>query len=291
MTCMVTVLTLVLAAAAALALAGCGKKAPAPPTLSSLTPASQTAGGKITLAGSGFGNTQGEGKVRVGLEAASVESWSSSSIVIVVPPGLQPGAYQVSVTTSGGASGSLPLQVSSDPAPPPPHIASLQPASGPPDTRVTIFGSGFGAAQGGGRVNMGTAQMVVSSWSDHRLEVSVPPAMGAGQYQVTVANPNGTSNEMAFMVTARVEDRQLQEQAVSEDMNRNGINPGEWVFQQAKTSAGDPAWALLDYQRFEGMAHTQYLLHKVGGAWTVVASGGDDFDPQAHGAPADLRFF
>ena len=36
------------------------------------------------------------------------------------------------------------------------------------------------------------------------------------------------------------------------------------------------------------MAHTQYLLHKVNGTWTVVASGGDDFNPQAYGAPADL---
>jgi hypothetical protein len=283
-------LTVILAAAAALALGGCGKKAP---TLSSVSPASEVPGGKVTLSGSDFGDTQEDSKVQVGQETAAVESWSGSSIVILVPSGMEPGIYQASVTTSGGTSGSLPFQVAPAPAPTPPqppHISSIQPTSGPSNTLVTIYGSSFGASQGGGRVNIGAVQMVMVSWSDIKIVVNVPPTMGVGQYEVSVTNSNGTSNVVAFIVTAQVEDQQLQEQAVQENMVAQGINPGDWVYKDAKVSASDPTWALLVYQKYEGMAYTQYLLHKVNGTWTVVASGGDDFNPQAYGAPADLKY-
>jgi hypothetical protein len=128
------------------------------------------------------------------------------------------------------------------------------------------------------------------SWSDTKISVKVPPAMGVGQYEVTVQNANGTSNAIQFVITAQVDPSQAQEQALYEYALSQGINPADYVFVQDKTSQSDPGWALYDFQRFEGMGHLFFLLQGSGNQWKVVASGGDDFNPQAYGAPADLKF-
>jgi hypothetical protein len=77
----------------------------ATPTLTSLSPTSGAVGTSVTLTGTNFGSTQGTGSVTFnGTAVTSITSWSSTSIVAVVPTGATTGNVVVTasgVTTSG----------------------------------------------------------------------------------------------------------------------------------------------------------------------------------------------
>ncbi len=77
------------------------------PTLSTLTPSSgSTAGGiTVTITGSDFGATRGNGSVTFGgVEVASYESWSDNRIVCVAPAHIA-GAVDIVVKADNGLSG------------------------------------------------------------------------------------------------------------------------------------------------------------------------------------------
>ena len=289
---MVLALACLLAAGLALAAGGCGKKK-ALPELDSMAPSNGEAGTEVTISGKNFGSSQGKGTVRFGDKQPEVNSWSDTSIAFKVPSGLSEGEYDVVVETEAGKSNTLVFKLGVEPAPKKtPQIASIQPASGASGAQVTIYGKDFGASRGSSKVHLGPVQFDVISWSDAKLTVKVPPGMGAGDYEVTVETADGTSNAIDFQVTAAEDPEQARQLAIHDYLVAQGINPGEWVYKQNKKSASDPTWYLYDYQRFEGMAHTLFLLHQVSGKWVVVASGDEasDFNPQAYGAPADLKF-
>jgi hypothetical protein len=85
---------------------------PAPATITSITPTSAEAGASVTIAGSGFGATQGSGAVMFGATTATVTAWSDTSITATVPASLTPGAVLVTVTPQGGtASGGFSFTV------------------------------------------------------------------------------------------------------------------------------------------------------------------------------------
>ena len=73
------------------------------PAISSLSPTSGAAGTAVTITGANFGGTQGTSTVTFGGVAATVSSWSATSIVAAVPTGLS-GAVSVVVTVGGIAS-------------------------------------------------------------------------------------------------------------------------------------------------------------------------------------------
>jgi hypothetical protein len=88
---------------------GCGTTpgchgATAGATITSITPASAVAGASVTIAGSGFGATQGSGAVMFGATTATVSAWSATSITATVPASLSPGAVLVTVTPQGGTA-------------------------------------------------------------------------------------------------------------------------------------------------------------------------------------------
>lgn len=70
----------------------------------------------------------------------------------------------------------------------PPTVTGLQPASGPPGTLVTIYGSGFTGAYG---VQFGLMTVGPIVGADNLLTVSAPP--GEGTVSVSVTTPGGTS--------------------------------------------------------------------------------------------------
>ena len=79
------------------------------PIVDSVVPPVGQPGTLVTIAGTGFGNTQGQGNtggsgssVTIGGVPAQVVSWSDTKIVAIVPPGASSGA--VVVTTGQGAS-------------------------------------------------------------------------------------------------------------------------------------------------------------------------------------------
>jgi hypothetical protein len=70
----------------------------------------------------------------------------------------------------------------------PPTVTGLQPASGPPGTLVTIYGSGFTGAYS---VQFGYAAVGPIVGADNLITVSAPP--GEGTVSVSVTTPGGTS--------------------------------------------------------------------------------------------------
>jgi hypothetical protein len=65
------------------------------PNVSSLSPTSGPVGTQVTIAGTGFGTTQGSGLVWLGTKYATVVSWSDTQVVATVASGSATGGTQV----------------------------------------------------------------------------------------------------------------------------------------------------------------------------------------------------
>jgi hypothetical protein len=63
---------------------------------------------------------------------------------------------------------------------PPPNVTSITPTSGAGGVQVTIFGTGFGAAQGTGTVWLGSTLGGIVSWSDTQIIATVASSSTAG---------------------------------------------------------------------------------------------------------------
>jgi IPT/TIG domain/Glucodextranase, domain B len=162
-----------------------------PPLISSISPTSGAPGSTITIAGSGFGATQGSSTVTFNGISAAVVSWSDTQIVIIVPTGATSG--NIVVTVNGTVSNSFFFNVTL-----PLAITSVAPQSAVPGAPVTIFGTSFGASQGSGQVQLGTVPGTVLVWTDTRIVADVNSQSQSGVAQVF---QNGSaSNQLPFTV-------------------------------------------------------------------------------------------
>ena len=108
------------------------------PTITSLTPASGPIGTSVTIAGTGFGTTQGTSTVTFGGISATPTSWSNTSIVVPVPSGVALGAIPVVVSVPGaGTSNSATFTVVS-PLAVSPIISPAPNTNGWNNTNVTV---------------------------------------------------------------------------------------------------------------------------------------------------------
>jgi len=171
--------------------------AAASPLISSLNPASGSAGTAVTISGSNFGPSQGSSTVTFnGQAATTITMWGATSIVADVPTGATTG--NVVVTVSGIASNGVSFTVTTAGGP---QIASLNPTFGPVGTAVTIAGSNFGASQGTSTVAFnGAIATTITSWSGTSIVADVPTGTTTGNVVVTVAG--AASNGVSFTVTA-----------------------------------------------------------------------------------------
>ena len=164
------------------------------PQITSLSPTSGAPGSSVTIAGSNFGATQGTSVVSFGGPAATVTSWSNSTVVATVP-GATIGPVAVTVNVNGVASNGVVFTVIA----PTPQITSLSPTTGGPGTSVTISGSNFGASQGTSAVRFNGVAASVASWSGSSVVATVPASATTGPVTVTV---NGvSSNGVTFTVS------------------------------------------------------------------------------------------
>ena len=158
--------------------------------LNSITPNTGNPGASVTLAGTGFGATQGTNTVRFGTTNAAVTSWSNTQIVATVPNLTGGTAVGVAVVVAGVASNEVNFLVTS---PVPPAITTLVPTTGAAGSPVTITGSNFGVFQNSSTVRFGTTNATISSWSNTQI-VAVVPSLGAGTVPVTVTVNGNVSN-------------------------------------------------------------------------------------------------
>lgn len=160
--------------------------------ISSLTPNSGAVGASVTIAGSGFGSSQGSSTVTFnGTKATTITSWGSGSIVAVVPSGATTG--NVVVTVSGKQSNGVLFTVV-----PAPVISSLSPPSGAVGVQVTISGSNFGASQGSGSVSFNGTQATINSWGAMSIVATIPSGATTGNVVVFASGVN--SNGISFTV-------------------------------------------------------------------------------------------
>lgn len=130
-------------------------------TVSSVTPDNGLPGTSVTIAGSGFGSTQGSGTLLLGTAPGIVQTWSDTQIVALVAAGSTSGSVQV--LQGGRTSNLLSFSVTI------PQISDVSPASGIGGTTVTITGSGFGSLQGSGTVVLGSKNAQVLTWTDTEI--------------------------------------------------------------------------------------------------------------------------
>ena len=201
----------------------------AAPSISEVLPDHASMQSFITLYGSDFGDAQGTSYVTLGGRMLPVLVWTPNALHVVVNPlayNKAPVAlntvYPIQVVTSTGSSKSntvnFTLTTGASPVVTTP-VASDQPSDQPtfecvnktlfcPGDTLTIFGSGFGLAQGIGYVTItvpsGTSTGIpVLSWSDNAISTSLnlPADAQPGHYEVTVhRGDNGKTVSGPFTV-------------------------------------------------------------------------------------------
>ncbi|MGA8430401.1 MAG: choice-of-anchor D domain-containing protein, partial [Candidatus Sulfotelmatobacter sp.] len=159
-------------------------------TVLGVSPGSGVPGTQVTVTGSGFGASQGNGSVWLGTAAGIVNSWSDTQVVATVSSGAISGNAQI--LQNGVWSNSVPFTVEV------PHIQSINPNSGSAGTVVTVTGSGFGSAQGNGTVWVGSTSGSIVGWSDTQVIASVASSAVSGI--VKVQQSGVWSNAITFTI-------------------------------------------------------------------------------------------
>src|SRR5712691_421552 len=192
---------LVLVFALSVTMAGCngmgssnqgGGGTPPAPSIASLNPVSGVIGTSVTLTGTNFGATQGTSTATFNGIAATVTSWSATSVVVLVPAGATTG--NVVVTVGSVASNGVSYMVTI----PAPSVTSLNPTSGAAGTAVTISGANFGTTQGASAVKFNGTAGTPTTWSATSVVVPVPAGATTGNVIVTVGGV--ASNGVSFTV-------------------------------------------------------------------------------------------
>lgn len=155
------------------------------PAIASLSASSGLIGSTITINGTGFEAVQGSGQVTFGGAPATITSWSDTAITAVVP-----SSGPVVVTQNGVASNAVSFDAFLAP-----QVSSISPSRAVAGTVVTIDGVDFGSAQGSGGVSFGAVSGNVVTWTDTRIEVTVPDVADCS---VTVIQNGQTSNAVPF---------------------------------------------------------------------------------------------
>lgn len=189
------------------------------PVINSANPTSVSAGDVVTVAGSGFGASQGSSYVTLvdngtgwgppGWDALVVDAWSAGSIAFTVPAGVSVGTTaSLTVTTAAGTSNLEELGIVSNA----PIISGVSPASGGVGSVITLSGSGFGTRQGTSYVTLiddgigwgppGWDSLTVDSWSPTTISFAVPAgATVSTTATVAVTTAAGISDIRSVRVT------------------------------------------------------------------------------------------
>ena len=209
------------------------------------------------------------------------KAWLVSTVVVILV---------LSVSLAGGCGGKKPSEK--------PELSTLNPASGPSGTKVTIIGANLGTTQGDSVVHFGGKVVAAQDWSDTEISLKVPDGLSQDIQGVTVLTPAGESNEIDFAVTAPgpAPDRKEGQvehptpiSAMLDWMKKQGMDTTGWTFSVVKLSKIDPNWK-IDEAVKTGTATKYFLLKKVNGNWTVIDDGSSmtPQELQGDGAPSDL---
>jgi len=147
------------------------------PTITTFSPSHTTPADLIEVTGKNFGPFPGS--LSLGSSPIVPSFWSDAFVTFRLPD-LNPGKYDLALTTSAG-SAKKSLTVLG----PAPLIAMLRPANAAPGSTVIIEGTNFGAEQG--VVRLGTVPANIVSWTNTRIGFIVP-TLARGSHQLTLQN-------------------------------------------------------------------------------------------------------
>lgn len=195
------------------------------PSITSLTPAAAPIGGTITIQGTEFGINQSSSTAQFNNIAASVLSWSSTSIRVSVPSNAISGP--VTVTAGGAVSNGVQFTLIESLS-----ITSISPSSGPIGTSMTIAGTGFGPSQSNSILALyGATVTNVTSWSDTSIVAVVPTGTGTGPVWLTVAGNNVQGPTFILTSAANVTDSLGNTSSYASEMWAGG-----WVMTNSQGS-------------------------------------------------------
>ncbi len=167
--------------------------APAP-VVTGVAPANgTTAGGtSVVIGGTGF---TGVSAVRFGPAPATSFTVNGATQITATSPARVAGPVDVTVTTPGGTSATAAADVFTY-VTPAPAVTGLSPSTGSTagGTPVSITGTSFSGATG---VSFGAAVATAFTVNSATSITATAPAAGAGQVDVTVTTPAGTSGVVA----------------------------------------------------------------------------------------------
>jgi RHS repeat-associated protein len=157
------------------------------PTIASLSPTIGGVGNSVTITGTGFQPTQSSGsQVIISGGGATIQSWSNTQIIAIVPPSATTGSVRVNV--NNGPSNYVTYTVPSL------AISSLSPTTGPVGTQVTLTGVDFGATQGTSVLTFNDKPAAsIVSWSNTQIVATVPATAATGPAIVKVNNTNSNA--------------------------------------------------------------------------------------------------
>ena len=201
------------------------------PEITSIYPSIGQMGEPLTILGSGFGHDRNESYVTIAgtpPTSSSYISWSDEKIVVRIPEFGDAGLVHVhrgrirSNPVLFANQAALPERIRGDAnAGINPRISSIQPASGPIGTLITIQGSNFGSSRENSNVlfswnanpsvtaaayppnfvEVSLTEFGYEFWSDREIRVRVPD--GAASGNLHVQTHRGTSLPLFFEITGK----------------------------------------------------------------------------------------
>ena len=191
----------------------------AAPSIASLSPPSGAVGESVTIAGSGFGSSQGTNTVKFSGKTARITSWSTTSIVATVATGATTG--NVVVTVSGVASNGKSFIVVAAPS-----ITSLSLTSGAFGASVTITGANFGSPQGASSVKFNGTTATVVIWSAANIAVTVPTGATTGNVVVHASGVDSNGRSFTVLPTPLITNLSATSGIVGDSVAITGTNFG-----------------------------------------------------------------
>lgn len=169
----------------------------AAPVITAVTPAQAAPGGRVRIAGSGFGSDASRVVLSLGGRAMAVQSVSPTEIVATIPRGAVNARIEVTANGIGPVSTPTEYLIL-----PPLTLAQFEPRAGDVGDRVTLSGTGFAADPVQNTVRLGSVQANVVSATGDTLVVEVPQAR-SGLWSVAVAGSSEVRARAPFMVSIR----------------------------------------------------------------------------------------
>ena len=166
--------------------------------IDSVSPVDGPVGTLITIAGNGFGFSQGSSTITIGGIPLDVVEWTNTQITANIPTGANSGAIRLMI--GGTPFDSQPFTVGNKPV-----ITGVSPSALRIGNSMTIYGTYFGAESGSGSLKVGATTVAVDStnWSNTQIYVPKLPKINASDpedVQVIVTADNGLASD-AFHVS------------------------------------------------------------------------------------------